>query len=137
MSVDNPLQTTVGAPGDPAETDPSRDHPAADPASQPIPSLAATAERRRLPFAARFQAILIGVMFLGFALIAQGWSKTLYQVGLPLLVVAALLQIAFGNIPPSAGVATSLRLLAVTWIAVGAIFGLGILLAPYLIDLGR
>lgn len=146
MSIDSPLRTTVGAPGDPGDrgesegADPAGDHPAATAASLPIPvggSAVVAGGRRGLPFAARVQAILMGVMFVGFALIAQGWSKTLYQIGLPLLVLAAFLQIAFGNIPPSAGFAKSLRLLAVTWIAVGAVFGLGILLAPYLIELGR
>lgn len=139
MSIDNPLGTTVAAPGDPAALDPGSDHPAAGIGSLPIPNEAAPAVtvRRRLPFAARFQAILIGVMVVGFVLIAQGASKTLYQVGLPLLVLAALFQIAFGNIPPRSDFATSMKLLALTWVIVAAVFGLGIFLAPYLIDLGR
>ncbi len=91
--------------------------------------------RRGLPFAARFQTILIVVMFVGFVLIAQGFSKTLYQIGLPLLVLAAFLQIAFGNVPPAAGFATSMKLLLLTWVIVAAVFGLGIFLAPYLIEL--
>lgn len=91
----------------------------------------------RLPFAARTQAILIGVMLLGFVLIAQQFSKALYQVGLPLLVLAAFLQIAFGNIPPTAGARRSLALLGLTWLIVAAVFGLGIVLAPTLIDIGR
>src|SRR4051795_2612281 len=45
--------------------------------------------RRRLPFAAQFQAILIAVMFTSFLLILQQWNKSLYQLGLPVLVVAA------------------------------------------------
>ena len=93
--------------------------------------------RRGLPFAARFQAVLIGAMFVGFVLIAQQQSKTLYQVGLPLLVLAAFLQIAFGNIPPTAGFAKSMKLLALTWVIVAAVFVLGIRLAPRLIELGR
>jgi hypothetical protein len=91
----------------------------------------------RLPFAARFQGVLIGLMFLGVLLIAQQWSKTLYQLGLPLVVVAAFLQFAFGNIPPSANFAKSMRLLALTWAIIAAVFGLGIYLAPFLIGLGR
>ncbi len=139
MSVDNPLGTTVAAPGDPVTLDPGHDHPAADAGSLPIPNDAASAvpPRRGLPFAARFQAILIGVMFVGFVLIAQGASKTLYQIGLPLLVLAAFFQIAFGNIPPRSDFATSMKLLALTWVIIAAVFGLGIFLAPYLIDLGR
>ena len=30
-----------------------------------------------------------------------------------------------------------MKLLALTWVIVAAVFGLGIFLAPYLIDLGR
>lgn len=139
MSSDDPSRTEVAAAGDPVGALTAADHPAAGPADLPIPGAtpAVGPTPTRLPFAARFQAILIGVMILGFALIAQSWSKTLYQIGLPLLVVTAFLQIAFGNIPPAAGFARSLKLLAVTWVAVAAVFGLGILLAPFLIDLGR
>ena len=93
--------------------------------------------RGGLPFAARFQAILIGVLLVGLVLIAQPWTKALYQVGLPLLMLAAFLQIAFGNIPPTAGFAKSLKLLALTWVIVAAVFVLGIRLAPHLIELGR
>jgi hypothetical protein len=93
--------------------------------------------RRRLPFAARFQGLLIVVMVVGFVLIAQQRSKDLYQVGLPLLVVAAFLQIAFGNIPPSAGLVKSMKLLILTWVIVAVVFGLGIWLAPDLIEASR
>ncbi|MDQ3780809.1 MAG: hypothetical protein M3354_09735 [Chloroflexota bacterium] len=104
--------------------------------ADPTATLAASEPGRRgLPFAARFQSILIGVMFAGFVLIAQGFSKTLYQIGLPLLVLAAFLQIAFGNIPPAANFAASMKLLFLTWVIVVAVFVLGILLAPFLIDL--
>ena len=139
MSIDNPLGTSSAGPGDPEGLAPGRDHPAAGPGSLPIPNDAASAIQRRrgLPFAARFQAILVGVMFVAFFLIAQGASKTLYQVGLPLLMLAAFFQIAFGNIPPRANFATSMKLLALTWMIVGGVFALGIVLAPFLIDLGR
>ena len=93
--------------------------------------------RGRLAFAARFQAVLIGVMILGMVLIAQSASKTLYQIGLPLMIGAAFLQIAFGNIPPSAGFAKSMKLLALTWAIVAGVFALGIYLAPHLVELGR
>jgi len=92
---------------------------------------------RSLPFAARFQTFLIGVMFVGFVLVAQQQREGLYQIGLIVLVVAAFLQIAFGNIPASANFATSLKLLGLTWLIVAAVFGLGIWLAPRLVELGR
>jgi hypothetical protein len=95
------------------------------------------AQSRRLPFAARVQAILIVVMVVALALIAQQANKLLYQIGLPVLVVAAFLQIAFGNIPPSAGFWRSLKLLAITWLIVAGVFALGIELAPRLIAASR
>jgi hypothetical protein len=93
--------------------------------------------RGPLPFAARFQAILIVVLFATFLLILQQWSKQLYQIGLPLLVVAAFLQIAFGNIPPSTGFVKSMGLLLLTWGIVAALIVVAVLITPSLIQLGR
>lgn len=93
--------------------------------------------RRALPFAARFQAILIVVMFAAFLLILQQQNKTLYQIGLPVLVVAAFLQIAFGNIPPTSGFAKSMGLLLLTWAIVAVLIVLSIYLTPNLIQLGK
>jgi len=127
-----PGRTTTVDPAIEAASDEGR---TLDPALAVDPTDAIT--RGGLPFAARTQGILIVVMLVGFVLIAQQASKTLYQIGLPLLVVAAFLQVAFGNIPPSAGARRSLALLGLTWLIVAAIFGLGIVLAPTLIGLGR
>jgi hypothetical protein len=93
--------------------------------------------RRPLPFAARFQAILIVVMFAAFLLILQQQNKTLYQIGLPVLVVAAFLQIAFGNIPPTTGFVKSMGLLILTWAIVAVLIVLSIYLTPNLIQLGK
>lgn len=95
------------------------------------------AGRRSLPFAARFQGLLIIVMFLSLALIAQQWNKLLYQVGLPLLMLAAFLQIAFGNIPPNTGFKKSMVMLAITWLITGALFYVSVKLAPTLIEATR
>jgi hypothetical protein len=93
--------------------------------------------RRPLPFAARFQAVLIAVMFASFLLILQQWNKSLYQIGLPVLVVAAFLQIAFGNIPPTSKFRKSMLLLALTWAIVAALIVIAVLITPSLIQLGR
>ena len=93
--------------------------------------------RRPLPFAARFQAILIVVMFAAFVLILQQGNKQLYQLGLPVLVVAAFLQIAFGNIPPATGFVKSMGLLLLTWGIVAALIVVAVLITPSLIQLGR
>lgn len=93
--------------------------------------------RRPLPFAARFQAILIVVMFAAFLLILQQGNKQLYQIGLPVLVVAAFLQIAFGNIPPTTRFLKSMGLLAMTWAIVAVLIAVAVRITPSLIDLGR
>jgi hypothetical protein len=93
--------------------------------------------RRPLPFAARFQAILIVVMFAAFVLILQQGNKQLYQFGLPVLVVAAFLQIAFGNIPPATGFVKSMGLLLLTWGIVAALIVIAVRITPDLIQLGR
>ena len=93
--------------------------------------------RRPLPFAARFQAFLIVVMFASFLLILQQGNKQLYQIGLPLLVIAAFLQIAFGNIPPTTGFVKSMGLLLLTWGIVAVLIVVSVQITPYLIQLGR
>lgn len=93
--------------------------------------------RRSLPFAARFQAILIVVMFAAFMLILQQGTKLLYQIGLPVLVIAAFLQIAFGNIPPSSGFRKSMGLLIMTWAIVAALIAGAVYITPTLIQLGQ
>ena len=93
--------------------------------------------RRPLPFAARFQAILIVVMFGAFVLILQQGNKQLYQIGLPVLVVAAFMQIAFGNIPPTTGFVKSMALLLMTWAIVAVLIVVAVRITPNLIQLGR
>jgi hypothetical protein len=90
-----------------------------------------------IPFAARFQGILIALMLIGLVMIAQRQSLTLFRIGLPLLIVSAFLQIAFGNISPSAGFRRSMALLALTWVIVAAIFFVSYKLAPDLIEATR
>jgi len=93
--------------------------------------------RRPLPFAARFQAIPIVVLFATFLLILQQGNKQLYQIGLPVLVLAAFLQIAFGNIPPSTRFVKSMGLLLLTWGIVAALIVIAVQITPNLIQLGR
>lgn len=105
---------------------------------------------RKGTFASRMQAILVFAMLLSFALMTQQFASfidigdleidvglVLYQCGLGLLIVSAILQIAFGNIPPSAGFGQSMKLLGITLLVVALVFGLGIVLAPFLTQLGR
>jgi len=89
------------------------------------------------PFAASLQLVLVLVMLGSFFLIAQQWSKLVYQIGLLLLVASALVQVVFGNVAPEAGFARSMKQLALGLVVVAAVFGLGIALTPLLVKLGR
>jgi hypothetical protein len=93
--------------------------------------------RRPLPFAAQFQAVLIVVMFGAFILILQQGNKQLYQIGLPVLVVAAFMQIAFGNIPPATGFIKSMGLLLMTWAIMAVLIVVAVRITPNLIQLGK
>jgi hypothetical protein len=91
----------------------------------------------RLPFASQLQIILLGGMILAFLLIAQNQSVDVYQYGLLLLIGFSLLQVVAGNIPPQTGVIGTLIRLLLGLVIVAAVFGIGIILVPYLAELGR
>jgi hypothetical protein len=90
----------------------------------------------RQPFASVLQLVLIVLLILSGVLIVQQWSLQIYQIGLVLLVATTLLQIGAGNIPPDAGVGRSLGILIISLTIVALVFGLGIVLVPYLVGLG-
>ncbi len=89
------------------------------------------------PFASVVQLILIFVLLGAMVLIGQRISMQLYQIGLIVLVVATFSQIAFGNIPPDANFARSMRLYALYIGITAVIFVIAIFLAPFLVSLGR
>jgi hypothetical protein len=91
----------------------------------------------RLPFASQLQIILLGGMILAFLLIAQNQSMDVYQYGLLLLIGFSLLQVVAGNIPPQTRVIGTLIRLLLGLVIVAAVFGIGIILVPYLAELGR
>ena len=88
-------------------------------------------------FAAKVQIALVVALLTSFFLIGQQFSRTLYQAGLLFLFGTVLMQFAFGNLPPGAGVGRSMRMVGIVVLIVGVVFGLGILLAPLLTQLGR
>jgi len=53
------------------------------------------------------------------------------------LVVAAFLQIAFGNIPPNTRFVKSMGLLAMTWAIVAVLIYVAVQITPSLIQLGQ
>lgn len=93
--------------------------------------------RTKRTFASVMQAVLIVLLIVSLLLIAQQQSLTLYQAGLLLLVVATFVQIGFGNIPPTASFKQSMKLLGLAMAIIAVVFGLGVVLAPYLIKLAR
>jgi hypothetical protein len=93
--------------------------------------------KARRPFAATLHLALVVAMLVSFLLIAQQWSKVVFQAGLGLLVASALVQVVFGNVSPEAGFGRSMKQLALGLLIVAAVFGLGIVLTPALVNLGR
>ena len=83
------------------------------------------------------QGILVILLIVSFAMITQQFNETLYRIGFLLLIVSTLVQIVFGNLPPEADFKQSIRFTAVVFIIIAIVFGLGILIAPYLVNLGR
>jgi len=91
----------------------------------------------RRPFASRMHVALVLLMLLSFVLIAQQASETLYQVGFVILVASTFVQIVFGNIAPTAGFAKSMKQLGLGLAIIVAVFALGAVLTPALVNLGR
>ena len=91
----------------------------------------------RQPFAAIVQGILVILLVVSFAMITQQFNETLYRIGFLLLIVSTLVQIVFGNLPPEADFKQSIKFTAIVFIIIAIVFGLGILIAPYLVNLGR
>jgi hypothetical protein len=93
--------------------------------------------KKKAAFGARMQIIVIVSMMVSFALIIQKMNMTLYKMGLLLLIVSALSQMAFGNMPSEATFKEGKKTMIIAYAIVACIFGLGILLAPILIKIGR
>jgi len=83
------------------------------------------------------QGVLIVLLILSLVLIAQQASFNLYHVGFLMLVISAIIQIGFGNVPPTSDFKKSMGLLGIYLLVIAAVFGLGIILAPTLIRLAR
>ena len=86
---------------------------------------------------ARAEATLILLMMAGFMLIIQQWSFDLYRVGLMTVIAATILNIAVSNVPRSARGWGILRSVIIILAITAAVFGLGIVLVPYLATLGQ
>ncbi len=89
------------------------------------------------PFAAIVQGLLVILLVISFAMITQQFNETIYRIGFLLLIASTFVQIAFGNLPPEANFKQSIKLTAVVFGIIAIVFGLGIFLAPHLVNLGR
>ena len=89
------------------------------------------------PFAAIVQGLLVILLALSFVMITQQIYETLYRLGFLLLIASTFVQIVFGNLPPEADFKQSLKLTVVVFCIIAIVFGLGIFLAPHLVNLGR
>jgi hypothetical protein len=67
----------------------------------------------------------------------QQVSQLVYQIGVLLLIGATLVQIPFGNIDPQADARSSLGTFARLFAILVVVFAIGILIAPYLVEMGR
>ena len=85
----------------------------------------------------RAEITLLSVLGLGFLCVLQTWSFALYRIGLVVVVIATMLNIAVGNLPrdaaPLRAVLLTLSILAV----LAAVFAIGIALVPTLAALGQ
>lgn len=88
-------------------------------------------------FPERLEAVLIAGMLVGIALIAQRYNLMLYKVGLSVMVVSTLLQIAVGNLRKDASFPASVFFIVKVLLVVVAVFALGIFLVPTFSQLGR
>ena len=92
---------------------------------------------KKAAFGARMQIIVIVSMIVSFALIIQKMNMTLYKIGLLLLIVSALSQMAFGNMPSEAYFKEAKKIIIIAFAIIVCVFCGGILLAPVLIKIGR
>lgn len=88
-------------------------------------------------FPERLETILIAGMLIGIALIAQRYNLMLYKIGLSVLVVSTLLQIAVGNLRKDASAPASIFFIVKVLLVIAAVFTAGILLVPAFSQLGR
>ncbi len=88
-------------------------------------------------FPERLEITLIFGLLAGILLIAQRYDLILYKIGLVVLVVSTLLQIAVGNLRKDASPAGSLVFIVKILVIIAAVFGAGILLVPTFAQLGR
>ena len=89
------------------------------------------------PFASRFQSAMIVLLIISLVLIAQQFSKTVYQIGIVMLVISTFLQIGASNIDPKADFKGSMKVMGIAMTIIAVVFTAGILLVPFFLHLGK
>ena len=85
----------------------------------------------------RLELAIICLLGVGFLMVLQRWSYDAYHYGLMMIMGLTLLNIAVGNLPRGASPRRTLLMLLLFLALVVVVFGLGIVLVPYLAMLGR
>ena len=89
---------------------------------------------KKTPFATKFQAGLLCVLLLTFILMTQTASQPVFKVGISMLLVLGLLQVAVGNVAYSYDFPTAAKTLGKILIIVASVFAVSMFLAPYFMD---
>ena len=89
---------------------------------------------KKTPFATKFQAGLLCVLLLTFILMTQMASQAVFKVGISMLLVLGLLQVAVGNVSYSYDFPTAAKTLGKILIIVASVFAISMFLAPYFMD---
>ena len=90
----------------------------------------------KLPFASRLQTVFVFLMLASIFMIGQQWVQGVYKVGIVLLFVSVLLNMAVSNVPAQHGLGRTLRLAALFFLIVVIVFGVAIAIVPWLYALG-
>ena len=91
----------------------------------------------RTPFASIAKSVLIALLGVTFVLITQQQDRSIYRLGITLLIVFTLFQVAFGNIPAEWNFRQSVVGLVIAAVIIGALIFISIQLVPTLVALGR
>ena len=85
----------------------------------------------------RAQALVIILLILAFVAVAQQFSFVVYQWGFVFLILVTISQIAVGNMRPGGQWRDIIRSMGITVGTVVLLTVLGIIVAPYLVLMGR
>ncbi len=89
---------------------------------------------KKTPFAAKFQTVLLCVLLFTFLLMTQMVSQTAFKVGVSMLLVLGLLQIAVGNVAYHLEFGEAAIKLGKILLIIAAVFGISMFLAPYFMN---